>query len=743
MNYAVLRMAILGSRSSFARLTGIVGGTAIGVCLLLLLWSGANGLTARDDRGAWLRETGQPSVAVTGINDTGSPAPATPVPLTLGTVLVEANWGEVFRDRPIERRDVAALAGTTVGIPGVGKPPQSGDYVASPALQHLIETTPGDELGNRFGTFAGFIDDSALPGPDSLVVVTGATEAELRQNGRALLVSDFTSDPYGGSAAAYNTVLCIGALAVLFPVLLLISIVTGLGAAQRRERYATLRLIGASPRVVATVAAVETAVPSLMGAILGAVLAAVFRPAVALIPVNGGRIFVSDLSIGWQAGTVVVAAVVAAAAFVAGHRTLRAGIGPLGVTRAVHEKRPAMWRAVPVPAGLTALAVAIVAVRSGDAGLMRVSSPLLIIGFLLVLVGIVVIGPWLTRLVSGLVVNRASTADGVIAASRIQRTPVATFRSVSGLVVAVFVVSVFAGGASVFTVPRTPPAVPGLMQPSSFSAAVATGAKPEQVMETARRAESTPGIGHAAIGYGPAALSDRGAGSGIYFRAGDASGLGFDDIPASDTVAVDHSFLYSWTAQPLALTAAPTGNLDGLVPVVIVLATDGSPAAADRARTVLNSSGVTAAPAASPSDITLQSSGRLIQGLAVLAYLGMFVSIVIAGISLAVATASAVLDRRRVLGLMRLMGMPASVLRRVIAREAAVPLLTVVFLSAALGFVVAWLMVTYVDDSYRLTWPAPEYFIVLGLSVVLALGAVLATFGLTGRSTALQSTRFE
>jgi len=101
------------------------------------------------------------------------------------------------------------------------------------------------------------------------------------------------------------------------------------------------------------------------------------------------------------------------------------------------------------------------------------------------------------------------------------------------------------------------------------------------------------------------------------------------------------------------------------------------------------------------------------------------------------------LDRRRVLGLMRLMGMPASVLRRVIAREAPVPLLTVVSLSVTLGFVVAWLMVTYVDDSYRLTWPAPEYFIVLGLSLILALGAVLATFGLTGRSTALPSTRFE
>ncbi|MFC8409177.1 FtsX-like permease family protein [Arthrobacter sp. NPDC057259] len=743
MNYAVLRMAILGSRSSFGRLAGIVGGTAVGVCLLLLLWSGANGLAARDDRGAWLRETGQPSAVAGPSGDASSPTPPVPVQLTVGTVLVEPNGTEIFRDHLIERRDVAALAGTTVGIPGVGTPPEPGDYVASPALQHLIDITPGDELGSRFGKFAGFIDDSALPGPDSLVVVRGATEAELRQNGRAFLISDFTRNPYGGSAAAYNTVLCVGALAVLFPVLLLISIVTGLGAAQRRERYATLRVIGASPRVVATIAAVETAVPSLIGAAVGTVLAVALRPAAALIPVNGSKMFVSDLSTGWMAAVVVVVVVVVASAFVAGHRTLRAGIGPLGVTRAVHEKRPAVWRAVPVTAGLAALTAAILADRSGDAVLIRVSSPLLILGFFLVLAGIVAIGPWLTRLVSGLALKGARTADGVIAAGRIQRTPVATFRSVSGLVVAVFVVSVFAGGASVVASPQTPPARPGLMQPSSLSATIATGAKPDQVVETVRRAEETSGIKSAVIGYGPAALSERGAAREIYFPAGDAAALGFREIPAVDTVAVDQSFLYSWTAQPLTLTAAPAGTLDGLVPVGVVIATDGTPAAVDRARTVLNTSGVTAAPAESPSDITLRSSGRLIQGLAALAYLGMFVSIVIAGISLAVATASAMLDRRRVLGLMRLMGMPASVLRRVIAREAAVPLLTVVLLSVTLGFVVAWLMVTYLDDSYRLTWPAPEYFIVLGLSLVLALGAVVATFGLTGRSTALQSTRFE
>lgn len=744
MNPGLLKLAVVGSRSAYGRLAGIAGGVAVGVCLLLLLWGCANGLSARDDRGAWLRETGSPSVSSpVAADDPTAAGPATPVPLTAGTLLMEANPVEVFRDQLINRRDVAALGSTTVKLPGIGNPPEPGLYYASPALQRLIESTPRDELGDRFGTFAGTIDDAALPGPDSLIVVTGATEAELRQNGRAFLVSDFTTNPYGGSAAAYNTVLSIGAIAVFFPVLLLISIVTGLGAAQRRERFATLRLIGASPQVVSRIAAAETAVPSLIGALLGVVLALVLRPAVAQIPVNGSRMFAADLTTGWAAAAAVVGVVVAASAIVATHRTARAGVGPLGVTRAMHEKTPTMWRSLPLLAGLAAMITAVLMIRVLEVRLPWLESPLLIGGFVLILVGIVVIGPWLTRLVSRIGLRQARSAAAVIAASRIQRTPVATFRSVSGLVIAVFVVSVFAGASSIIESTEAPPARPGLLQPTSLHATVGTGHTPAQVSETARQAKELPGIRSATLGYGPAALSQRDAGPEIYLRAADAPGLGFEDIPATEIVAVDTSFLHYWTTQPLALTPAPAANLDGMVPVVIVLGTDGTSEAMDRARTALNGSGITAIPATSPLDLKLQSTGRLIQGLAVLAYLGMFVAIAIAGLSLAVATASAILDRKRVLGLMRLMGMPVSVLRRIITREAAVPLLTVLLLSVGLGFLVAWLMVTFINDTYRVTWPAPAYFTALGLSLLLALGAVTATFSLIRGNTAMTATRFE
>ena len=525
--------------------------------------------------------------------------------------------------------------------------------------------------------------------------------------------------------------------------LLLISIVTGLGAAQRRERFATLRLIGASPRTVSRIAAVETAVPSLIGGVLGVVLAIVLRPAAAQVPVNGTRMFPADLTFGWAVAAAVVAVVVAASAFVAAHRTALAGIDPLGVTRAVHEKVPTMWRVVPLGAGLAAMAAAVVLIRVVDARLPWLESPLLVAGFVLTLVGIVVIGPWLTRLVSRIGVRRARTAAGVIAASRIQKTPVATFRSVSGLVVAVFVVSVFAGGSSIIESTEAPPARPGLLQPTSLHATVGAGHTPDQIAETARRASELPGIRSATVGYGPAALSTPDAGPKIYLRAKDAPGLGFEDIPGTESVAVDASFLHYWTTQPLALTPAKPPTWTNWCRSSLCSSPTGARRPWDPARTALNASGVTATPAAAPSDSSLQSTTRLIQGLAVLAYLGMFVAIAIAGLSLAVATASAILDRKRVLGLMQLMGMPASVLRRIVTREAAVPLLTVLLLSVGLGFLVAWLMVTFIDDTYRMAWPAPAYFTALGLSLLLALGAVIATFSLIRPNAAMTATRFE
>lgn len=123
--------------------------------------------------------------------------------------------------------------------------------------------------------------------------------------------------------------------------------------------------------------------------------------------------------------------------------------------------------------------------------------------------------------------------------------------------------------------------------------------------------------------------------------------------------------------------------------------------------------------------------------------MGTLVSIVIAGCSLAIATAAAMLERKRVFGLLRLIGMPTADLRRIVGLEAAAPLLTVLGLSIGLGFAVAWFVMECLPGGFTMSVPEPAYFITIAGGLALALGTVGATFGTIRKNTAISSTRFE
>ena len=117
---------------------------------------------------------------------------------------------------------------------------------------------------------------------------------------------------------------------------------------------------------------------------------------------------------------------------------------------------------------------------------------------------------------------------------------------------------------------------------------------------------------------------------------------------------------------------------------------------------------------------------------------------VISAVSLAVSTTAAILDRKRMLGLLRLMGMPASTLRRVILAEAALPLATVFALCIALGFLVAWCVVAGLTEGRRaISWPDRSYFLALAASLLLATAAIAGTFRTARKNTEISVTRFE
>jgi Mg/Co/Ni transporter MgtE len=90
--------------------------------------------------------------------------------------------------------------------------------------------------------------------------------------------------------------------------------------------------------------------------------------------------------------------------------------------------------------------------------------------------------------------------------------------------------------------------------------------------------------------------------------------------------------------------------------------------------------------------------------------------------------------RSGVLSMLRLAGVNLSTLRRVIALEAVVPLLSGVVIAAGGGLAAAALFLRAQTD-YSLQPPGPHYIVLLAIGVVTALAIIASTLPLLDRST--------
>jgi hypothetical protein len=188
--------------------------------------------------------------------------------------------------------------------------------------------------------------------------------------------------------------------------------------------------------------------------------------------------------------------------------------------------------------------------------------------------------------------------------------------------------------------------------------------------------------------------------------------------------------------------AQPTGGLAARPLIGVLVATDGSTAAIERVRTVLEANlahGIL--PAA--IDEMISSDWAQMRLLRRLVDVGIVLSLIIAGCSLAVAVAGSLVERKRSFGMLRLAGTPLARLRRVVMLEAAVPLALVAVASAAAGIAAAGLILHVLHGHGGLYMPPPGYFALVGGGLAAALGVVAATLPLLGRLTAPESVRLE
>ncbi|MEV4656779.1 FtsX-like permease family protein [Micromonospora sp. NPDC049301] len=712
-----LRLAVAGGREALTRLVIIASAVAVGAGLLLVTLAGLNAVNAQLTRYASL----YPSASAEGGGD----------PLWWST------REDYFRGDQIVRIDVAASgqgSPTPVGIP---ETPGPGEYYLSPELTTLLAATPAAELADRYpGRKLGTIGEAALPSPDALVVIVGHTVDDVAALPHARQLTSVGADTPALPETVVDLIVGVIAGGLLFPVLIFIGTATRLSAARREQRFAAMRLVGATPRQISVIAATEAAAAAVAGTALGFALFYAFRGQLAAIPFTGMRFFPDDMFLRPLDILVVALGVPAGAALAAWVSLRRVRISPLGVTRQVTPRAPRAYRLIPLVLGVAELAFFIGRRPETSDGQTAVFLP----GLLLIMAGLVLAGPWLTMVGARVLASRARRPAALIAARRLADNPKAGFRAISGIMLALFVTSVSIGVITTIVANRGPARI-GSTDAGTVSTSFSDDqpSVPDALMAELR---AIPGVRSAtAIHRNPDRMADPGV-------------LACTDIPqaygrCADGVAVaavaeslvpfgeSASATRVWPAAPVS-----PADLRRLPVASIVVGTDASSASVERSRTVLSLAypDFWVAPNA-PGDFESSFTDQL-RGWQQLANVIIVASLGLAGCSLAVSVVGGLSERRRPFSLLRLSGAPVRVLRRVVALESAVPMLAVAVVAVGMGFVAAQLFLKAQMD-YTLTAPGVEFYAIVLVGLAACLGIIASTLPLLERITGPETARSE
>jgi hypothetical protein len=783
-----LRLVISGGREAITRLVVLAVAVGLGVGLLLTAVAATNAVTTWNARHAWFW-TGTAWVP---------PGPAA------GTAPL---WwhpgGDIFDGQQINRFDVAATGASSPVPPGLPRDPGPGQYYASPALAALLRSTPADQLAGRYpGRLAGTIGDAALPSPGSLVIIIGRTPAQLAHTPNSVQVTSISTtelgwpvprteanpkgltytppDP-GGGASATDLILSVVALAILAPVLIFIATATRLSAARREERFAAMRLVGATRKQVSLLAATESTAAGTLGMAAGFGIFFLLRIPVAGIPFIGEPFFPSELTLSLRDILAVAIGVPVFAAVASRLALRRVHISPLGVARRATPKPPRAWRVVPLLAGLAELGFwTIHGHPASDGGQIQA----FVSSFVLIIVGLFIAGPWLTMAAARAMARWTSRPSTLIAARRLADDPRAAFRAVSGLVLALFITTVAvvaittqnakdltrwgsAAEANVLTdqvsasnqvADNSGPGAPG----ESGGTAVPGPAAPAAPLTA--QLSGIPGVQGVLVVRADSRLTIPGTfhnlGSNQYVTGPVPAGVvscaqlaavpALGRCPAGATAAAFPSDgfngpLFGVDATGITWPAAnvPATRLDTLGVDAINVATNGTVPAVEQARTLLENAH--AYPGVSTpstiSDIIAQDNSAN-SDYQQLANVVILISLPIAGCTLAAGIAAGLADRKRPFSLLRLTGARLATLRRVVALEGAVPLLSVAAVAIGTGFAGAAMFATEAQQ-HPMVAPDAAYYLLTAGGILVSLGIIAATFPLLARITGPEVARNE
>ncbi|MGH3213341.1 MAG: FtsX-like permease family protein, partial [Trebonia sp.] len=563
---------------------------------------------------------------------------------------------------------------------------------------------------------------------------------------------------------------------ILTPVLIFIGTATRLSAARREERFAAMRLAGATRGQVSLIAAIESTAAAVLGTVIGFGLFFLLRIPVAGIPFIGQPFFPSELTLSLPDILLVAIGVPLFAALAARMALRRVNISPLGVARRARPKPPGAWRVIPLLAGLAELGFWTI---HGHPASIPGQIQAFASSFFIILVGLFIAGPWLTMAAAVAMARWTSRPATLLAARRIGDDPRAAFRAVSGLVLALFITTAAvvaittqdAKDTRFGTVAQSNLMIDQIAAPSPSGSGVSDPGPAAPAAALAARLDAIGGIHGVVVLRADPTLTIPGTFHDLGVNAfGDNPGGSVPPIPADVASCAQLATVPGLGRCPAGATAAaipagvfgpngffgnqgsgftwpaanvPAARLDALGVDTLGVETDATTAAVEQARTVLETEPaypVLNAPS-TPED-TVVANDAANNGYQQLANVVILVSLPIAGCTLVAGIAAGLADRKRPFSLLRLAGARLSTLRGVVALEGAVPLLSVAAVAIGTGFAGAALFAQEAQQ-HPMVAPGIAYYLLTAGGIVISLAIIAATFPLLARITGPEAARNE
>lgn len=690
-----LRLTLAGGRESLLRIVFAAAGVGVGTTLLLLALTGPFAMYGRDVRGGWQ------SAAYAFNPSFGMSDP--PVESADGALFLAVS--DYFDGDLMTRTYVAALGADPPVPPGLDRLPGPGEVAVSPAMRRLLEVTPDDELDDRFpGQVTMTIGDAGLTHPDERVAIIGRTPDQLRGVQSVQEVRGFNVW-WNRFFFFFGGALLTGAVFLFAAIVVLIFMVTRVAAAQREQRLATIRLAGATRLQTAIMAATETGIGALAGSLLAwAAYEAGRRVLAATVTFDGGPFFLEDVAVPPRVLVPVLIGIPVLAVLIAVASLRRVQVDPLSVSRRGFRRTPSVWTALPLPVGIGGLLLLDpLGHVVSDAMLSRLTALFAI----LLQGGIVLIGPWLCLLVGRGLARVSRTVPGLIAARRIAADPWATFRAISGVVLAAMVVA-YLGSTSRQFETRTEAAGGGTRLRPGVVEVNTGGVSAARVAPLLSATTVVAGLGT----------------RGLAVPCADLSRMVEVSCPYSGV---------SWHVEP-----APDSGRPGIVERLYI-STDGTLAAENRVRT----QAANLVPnAIIHSNRDLRDRNEVFPtDIARLVSVGCLFMLLVGALGLTAGMIAGLLERRRPFALLRASGVRIGELRRVVFLETAATMVFTSVLGVGMGLVTSYVVASQGEGVWK--WPELTVFAYVGSGILAALLFSALALPLLGATTRHESVRYE